>query len=487
MKNAEKSIGKNTGKHLSETVNHALKMRRNIRHVFWLYFVMFALLVGNILYFVIVQAPNVVVNPFNHRVTATSDAIRGSILDSSGYILAYTDAADERGGAQARRYTLGREFVHIVGFDGFGRSGVEATQNLALITISAEILQRINNLLVGEPLRGNSVVLTSDIELQRHVVSQLNRSRGAIVVMEPSTGKILAMASYPDFDPNAVAANWDRLITDTANTPLLNRASQGLYPPGSVFKIVTASAAYRYLDEFPVFVHQCQGEAFFDGRRIQCYNATAHGAVDLARAFAVSCNTYFAKAAMEIGPERLAQTAERLGFNEPLGFELVSVASSYVMDDSADISEIIQTAIGQGRTLVTPLHMAMITSAVANSGVMMRPYVVDHGLSSTGREINKVLPRAIGRVFEISEAALLTDIMVEAVENGSASPVRIDGISIAAKTGTAQNPAGADHGWFVAFAPADNPQVAIAIVLEHSGGPRRAMQITRSIIQHVLY
>jgi len=112
--------------------------------------------------------------------------------------------------------------------------------------------------------------------------------------------------------------------------------------------------------------------------------------------------------------------------------------------------------------------------------------VVDHGLSSVGREINKVLPRAAGRVFEISEAAILTEIMVEAVENGSASPVRIDGISIAAKTGTAQNPAGADHGWFVAFAPAENPQVVIAIVLEHSGGPRRAMQITRSIIQHVL-
>ena len=470
----------NDEKNFTETVNHALKMRANIRRVFWLYFLIFALLVANIAHFVLIEAGTVVVNPFNHRVMGESDALRGDILDREGSLLAYSTADRER------IYTLGRDFVHIIGYDGFGRAGVESRHNFALTTVSWEINQRVSNLTTGRLLRSNSVVLTGDADLQRLVVSELNRSRGAVVVMEPATGKVLAMASYPDFDPNELAANWDALIADYENSPLLNRAAQGLYPPGSVFKILTASALYHHLEDLADFTHECVGEAFFDGVRIQCYNATAHGTVDLARAFALSCNTYFATAAMKIGPERLAEAAGRAGFNEGLGFELASVISSFVMDENAQTGEIIQTSIGQGRTLVTPLHMAMITSAVANGGIMMRPYVVDHALTSIGSVIGKNMPGSMGRVFDISEAALLTDIMVEAVENGSGRPARIDGVAVAAKTGTAQNAAGDDHGWFVAFAPADNPQVAVAIVLENSGGPRRAMQITRNIIQHVL-
>jgi len=472
-------------KKLAETVNHTLKLRKNIRHVFWLYFVMFALLVGNIAYFVLAEAPAVVSNPFNHRMNAATDALRGYIIDSGGYALAHTLWCAEHGAGQ-REYTLGRDFVHIVGFDGFGRSGVEARHNHSLQSISAEILQRADNLLTGAPKRGNSIVLTANADLQRLVVSELNRSRGAIVVMEPSTGKVLAMASYPDFDPNQLAENWSALIADSYNTPLLNRATQGLYPPGSVFKVITASAAYRYLEDYAAFTHDCAGEAFFGGYRIQCYNATAHGTVDLARAFAVSCNTYFAAVAMEVGSERMADVAERAGFGAGLGFDLVAVTSSFVLNEGSGTSGIIQTAIGQGRTVVTPLHMAMITSAVANGGMMMRPYVVDHALTGIGRQTAKTMPRAAGRVFEISEAALLTEIMVQAVTDGSAHPVRIDGVAVAAKTGTAQNAAGDDHGWFVAFAPADSPRVAVAIVLEHSGGPRRAMQMTRNILLDIL-
>ena len=471
-------------KKLTDTVNHALKMRVNIRRVFWMYFLMFVLLVGNIAHFVLVEAGTIVSNPFNHRTLTDTDALRGDILDSRGNVLAYTGVTPE--GTYVRVYPFGRDFVHIIGFDGFGRSGVESRHNLTLTAISAEVVQRVQQLTTGYPLRGNRVVLTVDLDLQRLIVSELNRSRGAVVVMEPSTGKVLAMASYPDFDPGAMAANWNSLITDNENTPLLNRAAQGLYPPGSVFKIVTAAAAYHHLDNFVSFTHECTGEAFFDGIRIQCFNATAHGSVDLGRAFALSCNTYFASVAMLIGPESLREAAERAGFNQTLGFELASVASSFVMGGGAQVAEIIQTSIGQGRTLVTPLHMAMVTSAVANGGIMMRPYVVDHALTSVGRQTGKNMPSSMGRVFDIGEAALLTDIMVQAVTDGSAGPVRIDGVDIAAKTGTAQNAAGNDHGWFVAFAPAENPQVAVAIILEQSGGPARAMQITRNIIQHVL-
>ncbi|MCL2618371.1 MAG: penicillin-binding transpeptidase domain-containing protein, partial [Defluviitaleaceae bacterium] len=210
---------------LADSVNHALNMRANIRRAFWMYFVLFALLVGNIAFFVTVQAPGLMHNPFNPRTRGETDALRGDILDSRGRVLAYSGVGAERA------YPFGRDFVHIVGFDGFGRSGAEARHNLTLNAISGEIVQRVRNLAQGEPLRGNRLVLTVDADLQRLVVDQLGHSRGAVVVMEPSTGKLLAMASYPDFDPNDLAAEWNTLITDNANAPLLNRAAQGLYPP----------------------------------------------------------------------------------------------------------------------------------------------------------------------------------------------------------------------------------------------------------------
>lgn len=471
---------------LSSTVNHTLKMRANIRRVFWFFVLIFAALVWNIALFVAAEAEEAVSNPFNPRMAGAADVVRGSIYDASGTVLAHSIVS---GSSLLRSYPHGRDFVHVVGFDGFGRSGVE--NNIALTRASSQVWQRVQSLLSegSEPIRANNLVLTLDAELSQLAARHMNGRRGAVVVMEPSTGKILAMTSYPNHDPNAIAANWQELIADYSNAPLLNRASQGLYPPGSVFKITMAAAIHRHAHNH--LEHYCNGEIFFDtpyGQvRIQCYNGLAHGLLDVSRAFALSCNTFFARAVMEyIGAENLRTVAQSMGFNTSLPFELGLGQSSFVLGEESPVAEIIQTAIGQGRTLVTPLHMAMLTSAVANGGIMMRPYVVDHALTASGREVSKVLPRAIGRVMDIDEAAFLSKIMTHATSEGTGAPAAIPGVSVASKTGTAEVDSGAEHGWFVAFAPAEQPEVVVAIILEHSGGPGAAMSITRSLMEHAL-
>ena len=468
---------------LADTVNHALNMQANIRRVFWCYVVMFGLLVGNLGYFVLVEAEGAVANSFNPRMGAASDVLRGSIYDSGGVVLAYSTE-------DARYYPWGRSFAHVVGFDGLGRAGVE--NNVQLQRLGGEVLQRVDNLfLSGRPLQGNGIALTLDATVQQLAVDGLGRRRGAVVVMEPSTGRILAMASYPDHDPNNIAQNWSTLIADYDNAPLLNRATHGLYPPGSVFKVATAAAAHRHGRHD--FVHYCEGYVYFDTPdgpvRIQCYNATSHGNVDMHRAFALSCNTYFARLLVEeVGVDVLQDTVADIGFSRALPFELGMAASSFVMSGDAPIGEQMQTAIGQGRTLATPLHMAMMTSAVANGGIMMRPYVFSHAISgATGRELAREMPRSVGRAFGVDEAAFLTELMVGATGVGATgAPAAIPGVAIASKTGTAEVASGAAHGWFVAFAPAETPQVAVAVIMEHSGGSAAAMSIARGIIQHVL-
>jgi peptidoglycan glycosyltransferase len=294
------------------------------------------------------------------------------------------------------------------------------------------------------------------------------------------------MASYPNFNPNTIEADWETLRTDDDASPLLNRATQGLYPPGSVFKMVTAAAAFSNLYGHDDFVFYCEGETTFGNKRIRCYNATAHGLVDANRAFAVSCNTYYAALIMAMGAAPLIDRTESMFFNERYPFPLSFTASSFVMGEDADEMELIDTAIGQGRTLVTPLHMAMLTAAAANGGLMMEPYVVNSIQSHNGATLQRNLPRPLRRVFTTEEAVFLTEIMTETVRSGTGQFAAVPGVAVGGKTGTAETDSGAPHGWFIAFAPAEMPQIAIAIVLENAGSTRRAQAMASEAIEIVL-
>jgi peptidoglycan glycosyltransferase len=326
-----------------------------------------------------------------------------------------------------------------------------------------------------------------DADLQHTARKLLNGKKGAIVVMEPSTGKILAMVSYPDFDPNELNNTWEQLNKDEENSPLINRAAQGLYPPGSIFKIITSAAVLEKNADWKDFNYNCTGEDIFDSNVIRCYNSKAHGEVDLESAFYLSCNTGFATLGIEAGGERLGKVADRLLFNRNLPYVLEYSKSQFRITKDSKINEIVETAIGQGKTLVSPLHMAMITSAIANGGILMQPYIIDHIETNYGRIKDKRIPQSYGILFEPEIASQLSKMMIEVVEKGTGTQAQISNVSVSGKTGTAQNASGEDHAWFVGFAPAEKPKAVVSVIIENGGsGGQVAGPIARKLLQKVL-
>lgn len=459
-------------------------MKKNIRRVFFLFFTMFLVTVVYLSLFILIYSKDIINNTLNPRVRINRTNIqRGQILDAYGMVIAESIQEQEE---FVRVYNEERVFSHVVGFVGRGYSGVEEKYNFSLQNLSFEVPQRMKNIIIGSQLKGDDIVLTIDGELQRFVYNTLGNNTGSIVVMEPSTGKILSMVSYPNFNPNEISRDWENLIEATNDSPLLNRATQGVYPPGSIFKIITSAAAMEYLDNFHDFTYNCTGHITIDDNTIRCYNSVAHGVVNMNDAFKVSCNTYFVEVANIIGAENLLNYAEMLYFNESIPFKLESSTSHLTLNEIDNIAELMQISIGQGRTLVTPLHMAMVVSAVANDGVMMQPYVVDYVTTNTPLIRNRTSPQILTQAFSLEQSRELNNMMVEVVEDGTGFAAFINGIQVGGKTGTAENDHGDSHGWFVAFAPANNPEIAVAVVLENSGGASRAVTMTKDIINFAL-
>ncbi|MCL2873757.1 MAG: penicillin-binding transpeptidase domain-containing protein [Defluviitaleaceae bacterium] len=459
-------------------------MKNNTKKVAFVIFIMFAITIGHLVIYAVFDSTRTVANPFNPRMQVDDDTIRrGSILDRSGVVIA---ESYRTGDIYSRRYPFGRAFAHPIGYMAMGRAGLESIFNFEMQTLNFEISQRVNAILNNGELIGNSVVTTIDSRLQSLIHERMQGRRGAVVVMEPTTGRILAMVSTPNFDPNSVAADWSALIVDNENSPLLNRATQGLYPPGSVFKIVSALAILENVENSMDVTYVCIGTGEFAGDTISCMNNTAHGEVNLKRAFALSCNCYFAMMIEKIGIEKLNEVSERIGFNSAFGFELDFRNSSFQTEAVPGENLLAQTSIGQGRTLVTPLFMAMITSAVANDGVMMQPFIVDHVLTGHGGIRRQAAPTSLGQIFSAEHAAYLNEIMNEVVTRGTGRNTAVPGLEISGKTGTAENATGLSHGWFVAFADSDNPQIAVSIIIEQAGGTREALEISREIFAHHL-
>ena len=329
------------------------------------------------------------------------------------------------------------------------------------------------------------MVTTLDSRLQQTAYDLLGDRRGAVVVMEPDTGKILAMVSKPEYDPNTVAAQWERLTADEqGEARLLNRATQGLYAPGSTFKILTLLEYIReHPDDYENFHFDCDGTYENGEYQIRCYQGEAHGSQDLSQAFANSCNGAFASMGLELDLKQYADLADQLLYNQPLPLALPYNKSSYSMTEGADTWEVLQTAIGQGKTQVTPIHQLMVTSAIANGGTLMKPYVVDHLENAGGQTIKKFMPSAYGELLSASEAEQLTEYMRQVVETGTGSAVRTDAYTVAGKTGSAEFETGKEtHAWFTGFAPAEDPKIAVTVIVEESGsGGRVAAPIARGI------
>lgn len=251
-------------------------------------------------------------------------------------------------------------------------------------------LEKIVNGLQGEKNVGDNVVTTLNYNLQQTAYQALGNYDGAVVVLEASTGKVLAMVSKPDYDPNKIAENWEKLTAeDSDSTVLLNRATQGLYPPGSVFKIFTTLEYVHENPDYEAYSFDCNGSFTSGGSVIHCYNNKRHGTESLSDSFANSCNSSYASIGLSLDANQFETLCEGLLFNKDLPVKFESSKSSFALSGDAGDSIRMETAIGQGKTLVTPMHMAMIASAIANDGVLMNPYVVDHTENYEGIEVDR--------------------------------------------------------------------------------------------------
>ncbi len=408
---------------------------------------------------------------------------RGSIFAAGGQVLAETQT--DADGNERRVYPYDNLFAHAVGYATNGRFGVEAAANYYLINTSTSLANKAANDVAGSKYPGDSVVTTLDVGLQEVAAKSLGVYKGAIIVSEPSTGRILAMVSKPDFNPNEIDTLWDGLIQDKESTVLLNRVTQGLYPPGSTFKIVTALEYIRENpDSYGQYSYQCNGRYSSGQDTINCYHGSVHGHEAFTRSFAKSCNASFANIGMTLDRTRWGQTLDGLLFNQELPVSFAYNKSKLVVNADTSDSDILQASIGQGTTQITPLHLNMITCAIANGGTVMKPYLVDHVKNNEGTVIKQFSPDSYKELLTQTEAAVLTELMTAVVESGTGTKLAGLTYTAAGKTGSAEfnNVKTDSHAWFTGFAPAQEPEVCVTIIIEGAGsGGDYAVPIAKRI------
>lgn len=436
----------------------------------WLFSLLFVAMIGYLGYFTATSKQEMINNSYNSRQEILlSRNYRGTILSKEGEVLAETILDEEEN--ETRSYPYGSLFSHIVGYAANGKMGVEAFGNYYLINSNSPLSEKASNDLAGKKNPGDTIYTTLDVKLQEVASDEMGIYKGAVVVTEVKTGKILALVSQPDFDPNKITDIWEKLVNDSQSSVLVNRATQGLYPPGSTFKILTA---LEYIRENPTdydqYHYECTGAYKITDRKISCYHAMKHGSVDLAKSFAKSCNSSFANIGMTLDRDRFGETLDTFYFNSSLPLGLTHSKSSVVVSSDTSDAEMMQVSIGQGSTLITPIHLNMITAAIANQGVMMKPYVMDRVVSSAGMVIKAFQPESCGQVMSQEEVSVLTQLMAGVVQSGTATTLKNDIYTAAGKTGSAEyNSNGDSHAWFTGFAPVENPEIAVTIIIEGAG------------------
>ena len=456
--------------------------------VTYVFAALFVLLIGYFVYFNVFISKDVINSAYNVRIDAFAETIvRGDIVANDGTVLAET-LIDEYGN-ETRYYPMGRIFSHVIGTSEINQSGVELSQNFYMLQSNSNPITNTMNDLRGEKNHGDRVVTTLDAMLQETAYQALGYNDGAVIAIEPSTGKILAMVSKPDYDPNTLVSEYEYIVSQDGNQSLLNKTTFGLFVPGSIFKTVTSLAYLRSGENVNNYDYVCEGQINLGGSDyITCFNQTIHGSEDFWSSFANSCNASFGNIGLKVGSEDLTDTSESLLFNKDLPTGISHKKSSFDLAADAEDWEIAATAIGQGKTQVTPLQMAMITSAVANGGNLMEPYVVDSiETAGGGRRVKKFLPKSSGQLMTTQEANVLASLMEDVTEYGTAYSLSGYGYSVAGKTGTAEVAGKGDNSWFIGYAPAQQPQIAICVLVENDAGYyESALPVANKILQNYL-
>jgi len=430
---------------------------------------------------------------------------RGPIV-VAGEAIALSTPVDDSYGYQ-RTYTQPELYSTLTGFYSVvnGRTELEKAANDELTGRGDRLFfSRIRDLLTGRQPEGAAVETTIVPAAQQAAFDGLGGQQGAVVALEPSTGKILALVSTPGFDPNVLASHditaasaAYQALNSAEGNPLRSKATQERYPPGSTFKLVTAAAALEGGQFTPETTLPAPVRLTLPQTTATIGNFGGGGCgsdpITLANALRVSCNTAFGQLGLDVGADALREQAERFGFNDPdLTIPMPVVES--VFPAEMDLPVTAQSAIGQRDVQATPMQMAMVSAAIANGGQLMTPYVVQTVRSADLSRVSETKPELYSTAVSPGTAASLRDMMVGVVDSGSGTAAKIPGVQVAGKTGTAQTSDGqAPHAWFTAFAPADAPRVAVAVFVKNGGnagdeatGGRVAAPIAKAVIEAVL-
>lgn len=444
----------------------------------------FVLMIGYLVHFQIVESRDTINNPYNARLeTFEKRVIRGSILAADGQLLSYTRVGED--GTETRVYPFGCTFSHVLGYSEYGRTGIEELGNFQLLTSNAYFIEKFINELKEQKNIGDTLVTTLDVDLQKAAHDALGDQKGAVVVMEPSTGNVRALVSKPDYDPGQVAFQWEEL-SSSQDSVLLNRAMQGLYPPGSTFKTVTLlEYAREHQFDTDDYSFLCEGKVTVGNSSISCYHGSRHGQLDLKTAFAKSCNSAFADMGRSFNFPSFRNLAGQLLFDSELPLAFPYSKSSFQLQSSDPEALHMMTAIGQGDTLVTPMHMAMVMAAVANDGVLMTPRFLDRTESYTGAVVVERYPIAeYGALMTAQEAGFLQDYLRTVVEEGTASALQSGRYTAAGKTGTAEysSDKNKSHAWFTGYVSGEKPDLAVCVIVEGAGsGSEYAVPVAKRI------
>jgi peptidoglycan glycosyltransferase len=453
-----------------------------IQRLYLLVLVLFAVLVYFTSRNAVFDATALRDNTLNKRTLLEEQQIhRGTIRAADGTILARS--VKQRGGVYTRRYPTNGLFSHAIGysFTTLGRAGLERSRNDDLTGKRNELTSVLDQLR-GKRQTGDSVRTTLDTAAQRIAYSSLAGRKGAVVALDPRTGAVKVMASEPQYDPNALRGpgTYSRLANDNANRPLVNRATQFGYAPGSTFKVVTATAAIDSGRFTPQSTVDGKNDVKISGVPLQNDFNQSFGPIDLTTALAKSVNTVYAQVAERVGKSTMRKYMQRFGFDAKpqLDYpkEQMSASGEYlkgnVIPPTSRFVDVGRMGIGQDKLAVTPLQMAEVAAAVANGGRLMKPHFTDRVVDSDGRTVERVTPQVQSTVMKPSTASAVTAMMEGVVNNGTGTQAQIPGVRVAGKTGTAETQIGktTNNVWFIAFAPADNPRVAIAVTMEKQIG-----------------
>ncbi len=429
-------------------------------------------------YWTLVASEQLSSDPFNPRlVAALRDRPRGRIVDASGRVLA---ESVRTANGYARKYT-DRSLAQVVGYASFkyGTSGIEGAYADSLVGQDpADPLAAWRARYLGEREAPGAVVLGIDPKVQKAAADALAGRRGAIIALDPRTGTIIASVSFPNYDASQIAdpatedVAWGQVNGD-AGKPLLDRARQGLYPPGSTFKLVTGAAALESNvdpDQKVRVDDPWQADKSWGSYYVRS-SSHAHGDYTMADAYRLSENIYFAKIGLRIGGPRLAEYAQRFGIGSAPRSDVPAARGQLSDTGTLDRPTLVaDTSYGQGELLTSPLQMALVAATIGRGGVMPTPHYATAVRDSAGNTLRTVAPAPVGQVIRPDTAAKITAMLVNAVSGPGAFAfgAKIPNVNVAGKTGTAENSSGIPHGWFVGFAPAEAPVVAVAVIIENT-------------------